>query len=133
LGLSFEDKLGFYGAQWTVGAAYETGTFDGTNLNIIFSDSSLSIRVEGVVSSGNVNATIYYRVRQPADTQCEAETVTCVNAFGQPEPPSYCGNPPPPDVATPCLAYTDPSQSSVKPYGTFRTTYTNLQIPWEGQ
>lgn len=114
--VAFEDRVGFWGAQLSSfpGTAFRTSS----SLDIIYSDSQLSLRVLAAMTSADqVFGRIYYRVRQSGETQCQKVTVT------------YC--PPgqtctPPDTATPCRKYMELNNSSVKDLGSFSGKYSNF-------
>jgi hypothetical protein len=125
--LGYEDSWGFSGAS--------IPGFDGavTNQNgqidMIFSDSLTTVRVTGnyIGSTDQIQAgTIYYKVRQSADTQCQRTTYSCwVNYGNGPQPSSSCtGTTPTNTDVSVCKSYMGLGSAGVKQLGTFTSSYS---------
>ena len=130
--LSFEDQQGFWGARWNnefPGTGLQTTTSTGQNIDIIFADDDLVVRIQGAVVSQNFFGGIYYRLRQPADTACRQVSYGCTVTYPWGTytfPPEQCPNYTQPDLVTPCRNYMNPTNTQVKRLGNFTNTYSNI-------
>ncbi len=110
--VSFEDRAGWYAEEvssFPGDTAWTLSTL-GPALDTINSDLRITFRVFAVLkSTGLVDANIYYRLRQPGDTQCE--TITCNGTAQQ------CAMYPPPDTTVPCKSYMSTGNSAVQYLG----------------
>lgn len=126
--VSFEDKLGFWGADMT--SVPKSGVNTSQSLDILFTDNALTFRVVASRLGDNLLSTLYYRVRQSGETQCLP--VKCYfNWAGQqyevPFNSLYCPIPEP-DVVGTCRNYMNPTDSAVKVLGTFSTPYSGVAV-----
>jgi len=126
--VSFEDKLGFWGANMV--SVPKSGFNTSQSLDILFTDNALTFRVVASRMGDNLLSTLYYRVRQSGETQCLP--VKCYYTWaGQryevPFNSLYCPIPAP-DVVGTCRSYMDPAQSAVKVLGTFSAPYSNVAV-----
>lgn len=144
--VGFEDSEGFWGALLNTfaGASQRSST----SLDMIFSDSELSVRmVSGLNADTMVSPTLYYRLRRSGEKQCQAQTLTCTqtqytcsswnwytgqcNNWTSQEVQVDCstvpGAPTPPtaeQLAAECRSYMNLGNSSVKKLGTFESKYS---------
>jgi hypothetical protein len=121
----FEDAQGLWGLQQEAfsGAA----TLSGNTLDVITSDVTESWHIVGSVDSNqNINGTIYYRIRQSGETECENITVTCTPETNEPNGTTpTCGGVTPNPVPL-CEQYM--SQSSTQILGTFTAPLPNWWV-----
>ncbi len=74
--VGFEDGYGFWGAD--LNSVEGASSFTGGSLDMIFSDSELTLRLVGnVVNDAFQAASVYYRVRQSGENQCQQVSYTC--------------------------------------------------------
>lgn len=126
--VSFEDKLGFWGADLT--SVPKSGVNTSQSLDILFTDNALTFRVVASRLGDTLLSTLYYRVRQSGENQCLPVKCYFSWAGQQYEVPFnsiYCPIPEP-DVVGTCRNYMDPSDSSVKTLGTFSTPYSGVAV-----
>lgn len=111
-----------------------TGTQNGTSFDVIFSDDIIVVRVDAVITSGNlVQGNVRYRRRVSGENQCKPVVVTGCSSVPVWHPwyQQYCVTPP--DTKTPCLDYMNPNNAQVKTLGTFNANYSDIAILSEGQ
>ncbi len=144
--VGFEDSEGFWGALLNTfaGASQRSST----SLDMIFSDSELSVRmVSGLNADTMVSPTLYYRLRKSGEKQCQTQSLTCTQTQytctswdwysgacknwtskevevdcstvpGAPTPPTAA------QLAAECRTYMNLGNSSVKKLGTFESNYS---------
>lgn len=137
--LTFEDQYGFWAARWEQefpGTGIQTSTTNGQNIDIIFADDDLVVRIQGAVVSQNFFGGIYYRLRQSTDTACRQVSTGCTITYPWGTytfPPDQCPNYTQPDLVTPCRNYMSPTNAQVKRLGNFSNTFSNIANLLEGQ
>jgi hypothetical protein len=132
--IAFEDKLELW---WAVLESFPgTGTRSSTQLDIVFADDELVIRTVGNLSGDNMDGNIYYRIKKSGEDACVKKQVTCEwvypTGYFKPFGSSSCPVTQP-DTATPCKAYMNLNDSSVKKLGTFKGKYSSFATLSEGQ
>lgn len=119
---AFEDQLGFWGAE----LPSFTGLQSDSLIDILFADDEFVLRVVAERKVDDLSGILYYRLRLAGDTACRETFVTCEESpFGFSFPP-YCYSRP--DTATPCRAYMNLAQASVKSVGSFKAKYSKWAV-----
>lgn len=126
--VSFEDKLGFWGADLV--SVPKSGVNTSQSLDILFTDNALTFRVVASRMGDNLLSTLYYRVRKTGENECLP--VKCYfNWAGQqyevPFNSTYCPIPAP-DVVGTCRTYMEPGNTDVKILGTFSAPYSGVAV-----
>jgi hypothetical protein len=122
--VAFEDREGFWGAQ--LESFEQTGIRTSTQIDMIFADDELVIRVVGVIVGNDLNGVVYYRQKQAEENECRKVVVTCDPVgpfFPAGNGSGSCDTTV--DVSTPCRAYMSTSLSQVKQLGSFSATYSD--------
>ena len=130
--LAVEDKVGLTARDFPsfAGTGHVTVESTGNVFDMIFADDQIVVRAVGLINStSTLNATIYYRMRQTGDTECEAISYTCHDQHGNVVPVSDCYPAGPPDTVAPCENYMGGSSPATKAgvnvLGTFQAHYTS--------
>lgn len=134
LRLAFEDKIGLWVADLV--SVPKSGVNTSSNLDILFTDDALTIRISSSRLGDNLLSNIYYRVRQSGENQCLPSK--CYVTFGGtryevPFGSAWCPIAQPDTVGI-CRNYMNPSTSNpaVKRLGTFSVKYTDIAVLPEG-
>ena len=135
--VGFEDNEGFWGGVLNTFPKASQRSSD--MLDMIFSDSELTVRmVSGLNGDTMVTPTVYYRLRQSGEKQCQARTLVCTQTSWQWDPwkqeykqvtkevacPADVPQPTAEELGSECRSYMNLGSSSVKKLGTFESKYS---------